>query len=177
MNHEQETYIKDAIAKFVATVGGRFNEHCSEPLLVGLLLQRMCREAYRKDYPCRAQAALSGDPNATYDAAVTIFESLLEGQCGVATNGHHLAQAFGKHMDKALASKMVEWAPEVRYRLEATSKEISLTLSVANTSEGRKILHDRVAVRISQPGPLLRDVFLSNRAAGVTFGSVQIKPA
>lgn len=104
MKYETEQKIEAHVAAFVAALNGRFREHCSDAMLVGLLMHRLCREYYktgRSHGPTsRARALLSGDPNAAYDAAQPIFETVLERHCRAGGNGHHVAQNFGAHMEK-----------------------------------------------------------------------------
>ena len=97
MNHQAEEKIETHVAAFVANLHGRFREHCSDEMLVGVLMQRLCREPYRDS--TRAQALLDGDRDVAYDAACPIFELILEYRCRAGGNGHHVAQSFCAHMD------------------------------------------------------------------------------
>ncbi len=97
MNYDTEQKVKTHVAAFVASLNGRFREHCSDTMLVSLLMNEL-----RTDN--RGAAVLAGDMNAAYDAAQPIFENVLEHGCGVICNGHHVAQSFYSAMESALAN-------------------------------------------------------------------------
>lgn len=48
---------------------------------------------------------------------------------------------------------------EVEYKLTATKKAITLTLTVPNDVEGGRWLHDLVAIKIAQSGRFIADVY------------------
>jgi hypothetical protein len=99
MNFDTEQKLESHVATFVASLKGRFKEHCSDAMLVGILMHRLCRVHYNTQHATRGLAFLAGDPNAAYDAAVPIFEGILEHHCRAGGNGHHVAQAFGSFME------------------------------------------------------------------------------
>ena len=68
------------VASFVEGLAGRYSDHCSDKFLVSLLCYRL-------------------HTSTPYDAAVLVFESILEGDCGAGGNGHHVAQGFAKAME------------------------------------------------------------------------------
>lgn len=108
MKFEDEEMIKKHVAAFVATLNGRFRDHCSDAMLTEVLMLRFCCEPYRGEHAIRALATLAEDPNAAYDAACPIFERALEHGCRAGGNGHHVAQAFGAFMEAALANNQGE---------------------------------------------------------------------
>ncbi len=102
MNHDTEQMIENHVAAFVAQLDGRFREHCSDAFLVGVLMHRLTRVANHDT--TYGAAMLGGDGNAAYEAAIPIFEIILEYRCRAGGNGHHVAQAFSAHMQAAFAN-------------------------------------------------------------------------
>ena len=110
MNHDTEQMIGTHVAAFVAQLDGRFREHCSDAMLVGVLMHRLTRTQYGS--MTFGAAMLAGDSNAAYGAACPVFESILEHHCRAGGNGHHVAQAFCAHMQAALENTKTTDAEE-----------------------------------------------------------------
>ena len=104
MNHDTEQMIETHVAAFVAQLEGRFREHCSDAFLTGVIMHRMTRIG-NTTY---GEAMLNGDGNAAYEAAIPIFEIILEYRCRAGGNGHHVAQAFCAHMHAAFENAVDE---------------------------------------------------------------------
>jgi hypothetical protein len=104
MKKSLENQVRPLIRQFVEAQNGRYREHCSDKFLEALLLRQMSQPAWPHRTPdtCRAEALLNGDINVAYEAACPIFENLLESQCGVVCNGHHVAQDFAEALSVLL---------------------------------------------------------------------------
>lgn len=74
--------LRERVEAFVAGLGGACRSHCSDQFLTEVLLMRL-QEVFRLPSRC-----------SPYEAVIPVFETILEGACGVTFNGHHIAQAF-----------------------------------------------------------------------------------
>lgn len=101
MKFETEEKVKAEVAAFVASLEGRFREHCSDAMLTAILMHRL-RQSNRHNDKSLGTAMLGGDPNAAYEAACPIFEYVLEHGCRAGGNGHHVAQNFCAAMEAAV---------------------------------------------------------------------------
>lgn len=93
MKGSKERLLRSRVELFVAHQNGRFREHCSDRFLTEVLLLRL-RERSGGGRRIRGDMVLEGDRNPAYAAAVAVFEWILEVECCVPVNGHHVAQEF-----------------------------------------------------------------------------------
>jgi len=110
MTSKQEDIFGPLVRRFVEGLEGRYQEHASDKMLESILMWRLsCRDDF---YVTKSQAALilEGDPNAAYNAACPVFESILEHGARAGGNGHHVAQDFAAAMNQALVDDGAEAA-------------------------------------------------------------------
>jgi len=97
-----EEIVTPVVEKFIASQNGRYRQHCSDEMLLALIVFRLGDPSRRDEKKCVAEAMLDGDRNAAYDATCWLFEHILEHKCRAGGNGHHVAQAFSEAMSVLL---------------------------------------------------------------------------
>lgn len=110
MTKRQEELLRPMVAAFVAGLDGRYREHASDRLLKALIMFRLGQASGGSMInQSRAELICEGEDhevqNASYEAVCPIFERVLEDDCGVMSNGHHVAQGFARHMSEAVKAK------------------------------------------------------------------------
>lgn len=86
-----EAFVKDELA-------GRYKEHCSDTMLVGLIMWQLGNSSRRDPSRSIGELLYGGDASGVYDAVCWLFESVLEHKCRAIGNGHHVAQNFQAKM-------------------------------------------------------------------------------
>ncbi len=106
MNSKIEEIIKPVVVKFVKSLNGFYSKHCSDDMLVAVIMYKMNQEivdeynfmlhAHKEDNPSIEKAISISliSPNCSYDAVCWLFETVLEHGCKAGGNGHHVAQKF-----------------------------------------------------------------------------------
>ena len=106
MNSKTENIFRPIVEKFVADLNGFYHPHCSDALLVSLLLGRLdSRYSHRESDKSHADFILEGDVNAAYSVACPIFERHLEYGARAGGNGHHRAQDFSAAVQRAMEDR------------------------------------------------------------------------
>lgn len=107
LSRKTEEILKPIIKKFVGEVlARRYESHASDPMIVSLILSRLGEPSRRESDKCLGQIMTEGDPNAAYEAARWLFETVLEHGCRAGGNGHHVAQSFSEYVGLELSAPM-----------------------------------------------------------------------
>ena len=99
MKKKEESVLRPLVEVFVEDLKGRYLQHCSEKLLVALLMRELSEPwGYDKLTSSKGHAVLHSDPDvdgvgAAESAGCQVFESLLENECG-AGDGYRAARDF-----------------------------------------------------------------------------------
>ena len=93
MKRVVEDQIRPSVEKFVKDLAGYYENHCSDELLVTLLMWELDTPRSRNSLTSYADCIVSNLVDDAYHPACIVFEHLLEA-CGAGGNGHHMAQNF-----------------------------------------------------------------------------------
>jgi hypothetical protein len=83
------------VSGFIESLNNRFASACSDTFLTEVLLLRLRDLDSGRSLGARV---CDGDQTAAYDAACSVFETILERACGMSINGHHVTQDFAVAM-------------------------------------------------------------------------------
>lgn len=95
ITQKMESLLLPSVQQFVSDLRGRYIKMVGDDFLVALLMHRLSEPANHRS-ASRAELILNGDPNAAYEAACPVFETILEHRLHVTGNGHHAAQDFSR---------------------------------------------------------------------------------
>ena len=86
-------YSRKKSEEFVQTLQGRYNAYVSDKFIIAFLVDNF----YKQYFELRLHGVEDTNISLTgvaYNSSIYLFETLLEGGCGVIMNGHHVAQSY-----------------------------------------------------------------------------------
>lgn len=86
-------YSRTKAEEFVQSLQGRYNAYVSDKFIIAFLVDNF----YKQYFELRLHGVEDTNislTNVAYNSSIYLFETLLEGGCGVIMNGHNAAQNF-----------------------------------------------------------------------------------
>lgn len=84
-----ESLIRPKVQYFINSLKGRYKNHVSDLFIESFIVKEFVQIYF--EFPG------ANPENIAYKSCITLFESILERECKVPSNGHHVAQSFCKY--------------------------------------------------------------------------------